>query len=252
MRLAGKVALITGAGAGIGRASALLFAREGAAVAVVDRNAETARETAETIANEGGKALSIEADVTQSEAVQRMFQEALRAFGKLDIIFNNAGTVAQGRIEETTEAQWEEQIATTLTSVFLGCKYGIPVLRAQGGGVIINMASAAGVIGIINRAAYSAAKGGVVALTRAVALDHAQENIRVVYLAPATIETPSLRERINTSPDPVSARKAFEARQPVGRIGQPEDVAYAALYLASDEAAFLTGCGVAVDGGMSV
>ncbi len=252
MRLAGKVALITGAGAGIGRASALLFAQEGASVAVVDRNGETARETAETIAGAGGRAVYIQADVSQAEGVQRMFREARDAFGRLDIIFNNAGTVAQGRAEETTEAEWEEQIATTLTSVFLGCKYGIPILRAQGGGVIINMGSAAGIMGIVNRAAYSAAKGGVVALTRAVALDHAGENIRVVSLSPATIETPSLLERIRTAPDPVAARKAFEARQPIGRIGTPEDVAYAALYLASDEAIFLTGCNLTVDGGMSV
>ena len=127
------------------------------------------------------------------------------------------------------------QIATTLTSVFLGCKYAIPLLRAQGGGVIINMASVAGQMGIKDRAIYSAAKGGVIGLTRAIALDHATEQIRCVYLSPATIETPSLRDRIETSPDPVAARKAFEARQPIGRLGRPEDVANAALYLASDE-----------------
>ncbi|HZO92099.1 MAG TPA: glucose 1-dehydrogenase [Chthonomonadaceae bacterium] len=251
MRLAGKVALITGAGAGIGRATALLFAQEGASVAVVDRNEATARETVEMIADDGGRAIAIQADVSQANAVQRMFQETLNAFGKLNILFNNAGTVAQGRVEETTEAEWEEQIATTLTSVFLGCKYGVPILRAQGGGVIINMASVAGIMGVVNRAAYSAAKGGVVALTRAVALDHAREKIRVVSISPATIETPSLRERINTAPDPAAARKAFEERQPIGRIGQPDDVAYAALYLASDEAAFVTGSNLIVDGGMS-
>jgi NAD(P)-dependent dehydrogenase (short-subunit alcohol dehydrogenase family) len=252
MRLAGKAALITGAGAGIGRETARLFAKEGAAVAVVDRDETTGRETAEIIARDGGRAIAIRADVSQAEDVQRMLQETLAAFGRLDILFNNAGTVAQGRAEETSEADWETQIATTLTSVFLGCKYGVPILRAQGGGVIINMASIAGVMGIVNRAAYSAAKGGVIGLTRAVAMDHAKENIRVVYLAPATIETPSLRERIRTSPDPAAARKAFEARQPIGRLGTPEDVAYAALYLASDEASFLTGCGLHVNGGMAV
>jgi meso-butanediol dehydrogenase/(S,S)-butanediol dehydrogenase/diacetyl reductase len=252
MRLAGKVALITGAGVGIGRATALLFAKEGASVAVVDRDAPTGRETVDLITREGGKAVFIYADVSQSDAVQRMFQETLAAFGKLNILFNNAGIVKQGRVEDTTEADWDAQIATTLTSVFLGCKYGIPILRAQGGGVIINMSSVAGIKGLVNRAAYSAAKGGVAALTRAIALDHAQEQIRAVYLTPATIETPSLIERIRTSPDPVAARKAFEARQPLGRIGKPEDVAYAALYVASDEASFLTGCCLAVDGGMSV
>lgn len=252
MRLAGKVALITGAGAGIGRATAVLFAKEGAAVAVVDRNGPAAQETVESITREGGCALAVQADLAKSEDVQRMFAETIATFGKLNVLFNNAGTVAQGRVEDSTEADWEEQIATTLTSVFLGCKYGIPHLRAQGGGVIINMSSVAGTMGIVNRAIYSAAKGGVAALTRAIALDYASEQIRAVYLAPATIETPSLLERIASSPDPVAARKQFEARQPIGRIGKPEDVAYAALYLASDEASFLTGCQLAVDGGMSV
>lgn len=252
MRIAGKCALITGAGAGIGRTTAQLFAREGASVAVVDRNAATADETARLIREAGGTALSLCADVADSASVQRMFREAVDAFGGLDIIFNNAGIVVQGRAEETSESDWQDQIATTLTSVFLGCKYGIPILRSRGGGVIVNMASVAGMMGIVNRAAYSAAKGGVIALTRAVALDHARESIRVVYLAPATIETPSLRERIESAPDPVSARQAFEARQPMGCIGRPEDVAYAALYLACDEAAFLTGSGITVDGGMAV
>ena len=251
MRLEGKAALITGAGAGIGRATAQLFAREGASVAVVDLNETTARETVELIHAEGGRAIAIVADVSQPDAVEAMFRDTVAAFGKLNIVFNNAGIVRQGRVEDSSIEDWNAQIATTLTSVFLGCKFAIPLLRQQGGGVIINMASIAGVIGIVNRAVYSAAKGGVIGLTRAVALDHAAEGIRCVYLAPATIETPSLKERIDSSPDPVAARKAFEARQPLGRIGRPDDVAYAALYLASDEASFLTGSGLHVDGGMA-
>jgi len=251
MRLEGKAALITGAGAGIGRATAQLFAREGASVAVVDLNETTARETVEKIHAEGGRAIAIVADVSQPDAVEAMFRDTVAAFGKLNIVFNNAGIVRQGRVEDSSIEDWNAQIATTLTSVFLGCKFAIPLLRQQGGGVIINMASIAGVIGIVNRAVYSAAKGGVIGLTRAVALDHAAEGIRCVYLAPATIETPSLKERIDSSPDPVGARRAFEARQPLGRIGRPDDVAHAALYLASDEASFLTGSGLHVDGGMA-
>lgn len=251
-RLTGKQTLITGAGAGIGRATALLFAKEGAAVAAADRNEATARETAELINRAGGQAIALATDVSRGQEVQRMLKATHDAFGRIDVLFNNAGIVVQGRAEETSEDDWELQIATTLTSVFLGCKYAVPIMRAQGGGVIINMASVAGLMGIVDRAAYSAAKGGVIALTRAVALDHAAEQIRVVCLSPATIETPSLKERIASSPDPVAARKAFEARQPVGRIGQPDDVAYAALYLASNESTFLTGCCLTVDGGMSI
>ena len=251
-RLEGKSAVITGAGAGIGRATALLFAREGAAVTVADININTGRETAGLIEAARGRAVFVQTDVTKPHSVQDMFTAALESFGRLDILFNNAGIVVQGRVEDTLEAEWEAQIATTLTSVFLGCKYVIPILRKQGGGVIINMASVAGIMGLVNRAAYSAAKGGVVGITRAIAIDHASEGIRVVYLAPATIETPSLQERISTASDPAAARKAFEARQPLGRIGKPEDVAYAALYLASDEASFLTGSGLSVDGGMAV
>ena len=252
MRLAGKVALITGAGVGIGRATAQLFAREGASVVVVDRDEATGRETVALIEAQGGKAVFVRADVSQADQVEAMFTGAIAAYGKLNVLFNNAGIVKQGRVEDSSLEDWDAQIATTLTSVFLGCKYGIPHLRAQGGGVIINMASVAGVMGLVNRAVYSAAKGGVVALTRAIALDHAGEQIRAVYLSPATIETPSLQQRIATAADPVAERKMFEARQPIGRLGQPNDVAYAALYLASDEAAFLTGCNLAIDGGMAV
>ncbi len=252
MRLQGKVALITGAGVGIGRGTALLFAREGASVVVVDLNESTGAETVRMIEHAGGKAVFVRADVSREQDVSSMFARTTDVFGRLNILFNNAGIVMQGRVEDSSMEDWQAQIGTTLTSVFLACKYGIPLLRSQGGGVILNMASVAGTMGIVNRAVYSAAKGGVVALTRAIALDHASEKIRAVYICPATIETPSLTDRINSAPDPAAARKAFEERQPIGRLGTPDDVAYAALYAASDEASFLTGCALTVDGGMSV
>jgi meso-butanediol dehydrogenase/(S,S)-butanediol dehydrogenase/diacetyl reductase len=252
MRLAGKAAVITGAGVGIGRATALLFAKEGASVAVTDLNPTTGQETVALIEAAGGRAFFVQADVSQPESVEEMLRQTQANFGRIDVLFNNAGIVKQGRVEDSSVEDWNAQIATTLTSVFLGCKYAIPIMRAQGGGVLINMASVAGMMGIVNRAVYSAAKGGVIGLTRAIALDHAGEGIRCVYLSPATIETPSLTDRINNSPDPAEARKSFEARQPVGRLGRPDDVAYAALYLASDESTFLTGSGITVDGGMAV
>lgn len=252
MRLAGKVALVTGAGAGIGQEIAKRFAREGAKVVVVDRDLAAGTRTMQEIVTDGGASIFVQADLAQAEAVRAMFVAAKDAFGRLDILCNVAGTVAQGTVEDTTEEEWAFQIGTTLTSVFLGCKYGVSLLREGGGGVIINMASVAGIMGIKNRAVYSAAKGGVIALTKAMALDYAGENIRINCLSPATIETPSLRDRINSSDDPIAARKAFEARQPIGRLGTVEDIAAAALYLASDEATFITGTNLIIDGGMSL
>jgi meso-butanediol dehydrogenase / (S,S)-butanediol dehydrogenase / diacetyl reductase len=252
VRLAGKIALVTGAGAGIGQEIARRFAREGAKVVVVDRDEASGRATADSIREAGGTALFVQADLAQAADVQAMFAQTKQHFGGLNILCNIAGTVAQGKVEETSEEEWAFQIGTTLTSVFLGCKYGIPLLRESGGGVIVNMASVAGIMGIVNRAVYSAAKGGVIALTRAMALDYAPEGIRVNCISPATVETPSLRDRINSSPDPAAARKAFEARQPIGRLGTPEDIAAAALYLASDDGSFITGTNLVIDGGMSV
>jgi len=219
---------------------------------VVDRDLVAGTQTMQEIIAAGGASIFVQADLAQAEAVRAMFVAAKDAFKRLDILCNIAGTVAQGTVEDTTEEEWEAQIGTTLTSVYLGCKYGVPLLREGGGGVIINMASVAGIMGIKNRAVYSAAKGGVIALTKAVALDYASENIRVNCLSPATVETPSLRDRINSSDDPIAARKAFEVRQPIGRLGTVEDIAAAALYLASDEATFITGTNLVIDGGMSL
>ncbi|MCC6444938.1 MAG: SDR family oxidoreductase [Armatimonadetes bacterium] len=251
MRLRNKTALITGAGAGMGRAASLLFAREGAKVAAVDCAPETGEETVSLIRQAGGEAFFIRADVACPAGAEAMIREAAARWGRLDILFNNAGIVVQGSVEDTSEEEWDRQIDINLKGVFLGCKYAVPVMRAQGGGVIVNMASVAGIIGIRNRAAYSASKGGVIGLTRAVAADHVGDNIRVNCICPGTIETPSLRDRIASAPDPAAARRQYESRQPIGRLGTPEEIAEAALYLASDAAAFMTGNALAIDGGIA-
>ncbi|MDE2127913.1 MAG: SDR family oxidoreductase [Armatimonadetes bacterium] len=252
MKLRDRSVVITGAAQGIGRASAELFAREGATVALADINAEGVREVARRIEEFGGRALAIEADVSVEADVRRMIDAAVSAFGRLDVLFNNAGIVVQGTVEETAHAEWERQIATTLTSAYLGCRFAIPVMLRQGGGLLLNMASVAGVMGLPNRAAYCAAKAGVIGLTRAIAVDYAGTGIRAVYLAPGTIETPSLSGRIESAADPGAERAKYAARQPLGRLGSADEIAAAALYLASDEASFITGSGLVIDGGMSV
>ena len=252
MKLKGKSIVITGAAQGIGRASAELFAREGASVAVADINTAGVRELAKQIEAAGGRAAAITADVSVEADVRRMIGEAVSAFGRLDVLFNNAGIVIQGSVEETAAADWDFQIATTLTSAYLGCRFAIPVMLRQGGGLLLNMASVAGVMGLPNRAAYCAAKAGVIGLTRAIAVDYAGTGIRAVYLAPGTVETPSLRGRIESAADPTAERAKYAARQPLGRLGSADEIAAAALYLASDEASFITGSGLLIDGGMSV
>jgi meso-butanediol dehydrogenase/(S,S)-butanediol dehydrogenase/diacetyl reductase len=252
MRLSGKVALITGAGAGIGRASSLLFAREGARVLAVDLDAATGEETARLVCDAGGEAAFHRADVSQPGEAQAMVLAAVERYGRLDILFNNAGIVPSGTVEDTDAEEWERAIAVNLRSVFLGCKYAVPVMRRQGGGVIVNTASVAGLVGVKNRAAYSASKMGVIGLTRSVAIDFIQDGIRANAICPGTVDTPSLRHRIAAAGDPEAARAAFIARQPMGRLGTAEEIAALALYLASDESAYMTGSELIIDGGLSL
>jgi NAD(P)-dependent dehydrogenase (short-subunit alcohol dehydrogenase family) len=252
MRLGGKTALITGAGAGIGRASVLLFAREGARVAAVDLNEETGAETARLASEAGGEVLFHQGDVSRAADAEGMIRTAVARWGRLDILFNNAGIVPGGTAEEVDEETWDRTMAVNLRSAFLGCKYAIPVMRQQGGGVIINTASVAGLVGVKNRAAYSASKMGVIGLTRSVAIDFIQDGIRANAICPGTVDTPSLRGRIAASGDPEAARAAFLARQPMGRLGNAEEIAALALYLGSDESAYMTGSEIVIDGGLSL
>ncbi|HWR15715.1 MAG TPA: SDR family oxidoreductase [Terriglobales bacterium] len=252
MKLKDQVAIITGAGAGIGGASASLFAREGARVAVVDLNQKAADETSSVITSNGGTCRVFAVDVSRSSDVQRLVDGVIKLWGRIDILFNNAGIVPHGKIHQTTEEEWDRAMAVNVKSMYLTCHAVIPIFKQQGGGTIINTSSATVLRNVVDRAAYTASKGAVLALSRSMAMDYVGENIRVNAICPGTIDTPSLRARLAAHADPKEARKRFIARQPMGRLGTAEEVAQAALYLASSEAAFVTGTALSIDGGFTL
>jgi len=247
-RLKDKVCLITGGGSGIGRATCELFAREGAKVVVADKLLSAARVVAALI---GEAAIAIEVDVAQSASVRSMIDATIRDLGRLDVLINNAGYGIPGSVVETSEDDWDKLMAVNVNGVFFGCKYAIPVMKQQGGGVIVNTASIVANVGIRNRAAYCASKGAVAALTRAMALDHVNDNIRVNCVAPGTIDSPYFEDIIRKSERPQELRRELEARQAMNRLGRPEEIANAFLFLASDESSFSTGSMLIVDGGMT-
>jgi len=241
-RLADKVALITGAASGIGRATALLFARGGAKVVVADINAAGGQDTVETIRRGGGEAIFALADVTSAADAKRMVDTAVETYGRLDILFNNAGIAHRASVDECSEEDWDRVIAINLKGVFLGSKYAVPVMKRQGGGTIINTASGAGLVGTVRSPAYCASKGGVVLLTKQMALDFARDNIRVNAICPGAVDTPLMEVVLRElSDDLVEAKRMYEERLPRGKMLAPEQVAHAVLYLASDESGFMTG-----------
>jgi len=248
MLLKDKVAIITGGGSGFGRATSLLFAKEGAKVAVVDYVEEAAKMVANEIKSMGAEAIYVKADVSSEEDVMRFVDVTVKAFGKLDIIFNNAGIYVPGNAEQQKVEDWDRILNVNLKGVFLGCKYAIPHMKQNGGGAIINTASAAALIGFPEAIAYAASKGGVVSVTRAVALDYAKFGIRANCICPGTSETAITKDVLA---DP-QLRAMFLAPIPLGRFGQPEDVANAALFLASDLSAYITGAVLPVDGGWTM
>ena len=250
MRLQGKTAIITGAGSGIVEASARLFAAQGARVAVVDWEAEGGKKVAEEI---GESAFFLRADVASSADMESVANAAAERFGRIDILFNNAGVSCVGSLHETPEKEWDRVMAINLKGIYLACKYVVPIMIKQNAGCIINMASGAAVMGLAQRAAYTASKGGVDALTRAMQVDYTKFNIRVNSILPGTIYTPFVEGylRQHYSDNIEKATENLKKWQVSGTLGTPEDVAYAALYLASDEAKFVYGSGLAVDGGFA-
>jgi NAD(P)-dependent dehydrogenase (short-subunit alcohol dehydrogenase family) len=250
MKLEHKVALITGAGSGMGRSAALIFASEGAKVAAADISEELVKETAAEITKKGGQAIAIRADVSKSEDVKRMVDETVAKFGALNIVYNNAGIEGESNfVSNMTEEQFDRVIAINLRGVFLGMKYALPHLIKAGGGSIINQASIAGLVAVRGGAAYSAAKAGVIALTRVAALEYGRYNIRVNSICPGAIETPmAQRIRKGAPPNP----KAIQRISVLGRMAEPEEIAKVALFLASDDSSFATGAPFIIDGGWTV
>lgn len=246
LRLKDKVAVVTGAASGIGRATALLFAREGAKVVVADVLDESARGTADTIKKNRGEAVFVHTDVSRAQEVSDAIRSAVRNYGKLDILFNNAGIEGPSKnTADYPEDAFDKVISVNLKGVWLGMKYGIPEMLKNGGGSIINTASVAGLVGFQSSSAYCASKGGIIQLTKAAALEYAKNKIRVNAIAPGIIRTPMIERAFHGDPE---MEKSMLQLEPIGRFGEPEEIASAALFLASDESSFVTGHVLAVDG----
>jgi len=244
----GKTAIVTGAGAGIGEATALLLARNGAKVVCTDISDSGLRVT-DKLQSMGLEAIFVKGDVSEVKSAEQIVSEAIIAYDQLDILVNNAGVVIPGRVDNTDPEDWDRTMAVNVRGAYLLSKFAIPHLRKTQG-VIINVASAVALMGAKDRAAYTASKGAIVSLTRAMAVDYMDDKIRVNCICPGTTDTPSLKERLAKFPDPEAARKQFIERQPLRRFGLPEEIAEGILYLA--EAEFCTGTCLSVDGGMAI
>lgn len=250
-RLAGLSALVTGGGSGMGRAIALAFAREGAKVAVAARRVDKLQGVVFEIEEGGGKGLAVECDVTRGADAERAVRQTAERFGQLNILVNNAGVLSASTVEGIAEEEWDRLMAANLKGPFLMSRAVLPEFRKVGGGAIVNIGSVLGLIAMKNRAAYCASKGGVTMLTKAMAVDHAHEGVRVNCICPSIVETELVRELFDASPEGEAAKRARIAKIPLGRMGQPEDVAEMAVYLASKESSWVTGAAIPLDGGLS-
>ena len=247
--LSGKRAVITGGANGIGKATVSMFAQEGASVVIVDIDAEQGQAAAQEISASGGPVTFIRADVSRAEDCRRVAEVAVQEMGGIDILFNNAGIIRRATVIDTTEDEWDRVMAVNVRSIFLMCRAVIPVMREAGGGAIVNTGSGWGLSGGVRAAAYCAAKGAVVNLTRALALDHGVDNIRVNCVCPGDTDTAMLRFEAGQLGEPEAVFLADAAHRPLRRIGKPEEIARAVLYLASEASSFVTGTTLVVDGG---
>ena len=250
MKLVNRSAIITGGTSGIGRATGLLFAREGAKVVLVGRDESNGKVSLEDIRKEGGEAIFVRADVSKSVDVKEMVERAIQAYGRIDILFNNAGVNPVGTAENTSEEVWDSAMGINLTGVFLCSKYVIPHMLKQGGGIIINTGSVNSLMAWENEVAYDASKGGVLMFTKATALDFAKKNIRVNCICPGVIRTPLTQKILDELPNPKRAEEEIAKKHPMNRLGLSEEVAKVALFLASDDSSYVTGAAITVDGGI--
>src|SRR5690349_12257025 len=250
-RLSGKVALITGGGTGIGRAIALAFAREGASVAVAGRRLEKLREVVSEVQKQGGAGLAMECDVSRVKDVERAVKGTVERFGRLNVLVNNAGTLHVSTVEGISEEEWDRVMAVNTKGPFLTSRAVLPEFRKCSGGAIVNIGSVLGLVAMKDRAAYCASKGGVTMLTKAMAIDHGHENIRVNCICPSIVETELVKGLFDESAQGEARRKTRLSLIPLGRFGQPMDVAEMAVFLASDESSWLTGAAIPLDGGLT-